>query len=184
MTGTCHISFKKTLLIHLANPQSWPVGIIVFAHVVRTSFQNCLTKQKENNALYWRDCGFGRVDHWWLPSATNYRFLKALFCFMWSCLLSSVEKPWHWGYVGDRRRPIRQAGLFLRVFHQIARLLRVKFCCRGAQKPSHLFFFLLNLSSRFLGFFSSSKWVFFDQTGFTKRTTEGHSELLGGNFET
>ena len=41
------------LLIHSANPQSWPVGIIVFAHVVRTSvrpsplFKSRKTKQQK-----------------------------------------------------------------------------------------------------------------------------------------
>ena len=57
------------LLIHSAGPQSRPVGIIVFAHVVcsyvRPSplFKSNQTKQTENNFRYWRDCGFGRVDH-------------------------------------------------------------------------------------------------------------------------
>ena len=56
------------ILIHSANPKSRPVGIIVFAHVVRPSvrphFSN-LEKNKttENNVRYWRDYGSGRMDH-------------------------------------------------------------------------------------------------------------------------
>ena len=46
------------LLIHEANPQSRPVVIIVFAHVVKTN-----QISSENNDRYWRDRGSGRVDH-------------------------------------------------------------------------------------------------------------------------
>ena len=73
-----HRSTKRTqvlvvLLIHSANPQSRPVRIIVFAHVVRASvptFQILQNKTTENNVRYWRDCGSGRVDHWWHLSCT------------------------------------------------------------------------------------------------------------------
>ena len=30
---------------------------------VRTHFSNLAKVNKENNVRYWRDCGFGRVDH-------------------------------------------------------------------------------------------------------------------------
>ena len=61
------------ILIYSADPQSWLVGIIVFAHVFRPSVRPSVrphcsksskTKQSENNVLYWQDCGSGRVDHW------------------------------------------------------------------------------------------------------------------------
>ena len=61
------------LLIHEADPQSRPVVIIVFAHVVhsyvcpsiRPPVPTFQTKQisSESNDRYWRDCGSGRVDH-------------------------------------------------------------------------------------------------------------------------
>ena len=51
-------------LIHSANPQSLPVGIVVFEHVVCPQFsKSSKTKQSKNNVRYWRDCGSGRVDH-------------------------------------------------------------------------------------------------------------------------
>ena len=75
--SSTHDRTNKAILIHSADPQSRPVGIIVFAHVVssyvrpyvrpfvRTSplFKSNQTKQTENNFRYWRDCGFGRVDN-------------------------------------------------------------------------------------------------------------------------
>ena len=33
------------------------------------------TKQSENNVHYWRDCGLGRVDHWWHLSWKNFIFV-------------------------------------------------------------------------------------------------------------
>ena len=56
------------LLIQSAHPKSRPVGIIVFAYVVRPSvptFQIWKNTTTENNVRYWRDYGSGRVDHWW-----------------------------------------------------------------------------------------------------------------------
>ena len=61
------------LLIHSADPQSRPVGIIFFTPVVRTSvrtsplFKSRNTKQilSENNVHYWWDYVSGWVDHWW-----------------------------------------------------------------------------------------------------------------------
>ena len=57
----------KQKLIHEADPQSRPVVIIVFAHVVRPSVPFPLLKTKqilnENYFRYWQDCGSGRVDH-------------------------------------------------------------------------------------------------------------------------
>ena len=58
-------------LIHSAAPQSWPVVIIIFTHVVHSSvsrpliFKASKTKQisSKNNINYWWDCGSGRVDH-------------------------------------------------------------------------------------------------------------------------
>ena len=50
------------MLIHSADPQSRPVGIIVSEHVVHFS-KSSKAKQSENNAHYWRDCWYGRVDH-------------------------------------------------------------------------------------------------------------------------
>ena len=56
-------------LIHSADPQSRPVVVIIFAHVVRPSvhphFLNLTKQTTENNGRYWRDCGSGRLDHWW-----------------------------------------------------------------------------------------------------------------------
>ena len=50
-----HSEAKKTLvpltkLIHSANPQSRPVGIIVFAHVVRPSVPTFQNLEKQNKA--------------------------------------------------------------------------------------------------------------------------------------
>ena len=65
------------ILIHSADPQSWPVVIIIFAHVVRPyvriHFSNLAKQNKttDNNGRYRRDCGSGRVDHWW----SGYVFL-------------------------------------------------------------------------------------------------------------
>ena len=64
------------ILIHSANPKSRTVVIIVFTHVVRLfvrtsvrisvlTFQIYQNKTTEHNGRYWRDCGSGRVDHWW-----------------------------------------------------------------------------------------------------------------------
>ena len=67
-------------LIHEADPQSRPVVIYIFVMSVRPSFRpsgrpavpphfskSRKTKQfsRENNDRYWRNCGFGRVDHRW-----------------------------------------------------------------------------------------------------------------------
>ena len=43
------VCFEINVLIHLANPKSWPVGIIVFEHVVRPStlFKSSKTKQQK-----------------------------------------------------------------------------------------------------------------------------------------
>ena len=76
-----------TLLIHEADPQSrQPVVITIFARVVClsvrpsfrpsvTTFQN-LSKQKKSSSKhsdpYWRDCGSGRVDHWWHACLVMY----------------------------------------------------------------------------------------------------------------
>ena len=69
---------RLLLLIHEADPQSRPVVLddIVFAHVVRPYFRPSplyQTKQisSENNVRHWRDCGSGRVDHWWHLSCYN-----------------------------------------------------------------------------------------------------------------
>ena len=56
------------LLIHVADPPSGLVVFIVFAHVVRSYVRPQFSNQnkfQENNVRYWRDCGSGRVDHWW-----------------------------------------------------------------------------------------------------------------------
>ena len=51
---------KSKILIYSADPQSWPVGIIVFAHVrssVRPHFsKSSKTIQSENNIRCWQDC--------------------------------------------------------------------------------------------------------------------------------
>ena len=36
------------------------------------------TKQRENNVRCWRDCGSGRVDHWWHLSCNLWRTVSAL----------------------------------------------------------------------------------------------------------
>ena len=58
---------ENDILIHSAVPQS--VVIIVFAHVVRPHFSKSIKTKHiscENNVVHhWRDCGSGRVDHWW-----------------------------------------------------------------------------------------------------------------------
>ena len=66
----------EILLIHLADPQSRPVVITIFARVVYTSVRPPVrlhfsksrkTKQtsSENSDCYLCECGSGRVDHWW-----------------------------------------------------------------------------------------------------------------------
>ena len=59
----------KNLLIHEADPRSRPVVITFFAGVVRPSvptIQNLAKRSSsENSDHYWRECGSGRVDHWW-----------------------------------------------------------------------------------------------------------------------
>ena len=79
------------LLIHLADPQSRPGVIIVFAQVVRPNFlKSSKTKRSsENNVHYWRDCGSGRVDHWW--------HLSCLLA--WEKIVRNVGRclrKWHW----------------------------------------------------------------------------------------
>ena len=72
------------LLIHEADPQSRPVVIIIFAHVVCSYVRQYvrqyvrpspLFKTKhlysENNVRYWQNYGSGRVDHWWHLFCTN-----------------------------------------------------------------------------------------------------------------
>ena len=76
-----HIEWIK--LIHEADPQSQPVGIVVFAHVVCSYVRpspHFKTKQisSENNVHYWRGCGSGRVDHWWHQSCAHFIFSRNL----------------------------------------------------------------------------------------------------------
>ena len=86
------------VLIHSADPQSRPIGIIVFTHVVRTSVRpnftkSSITKQSENNVRYWRDCGSGRVDHWWHLFCKNmiksHKFVNVSGAF----LVMNIKKP-------------------------------------------------------------------------------------------
>ena len=35
-------------------------------------FKSSKTKTTENDGRYWRDCGSGRVDHWWHLSCDHY----------------------------------------------------------------------------------------------------------------
>ena len=69
------------LLIHVADSQSLPVVIIIFAHVsvrpsIRPSVRPVQNKQNlsENSDPYWKDCGSGRVDYWWHASIVFYYF--------------------------------------------------------------------------------------------------------------
>ena len=39
-------------------------------------------QQSENNDHYWRDCGSGRVDHWWLLSCNDLRCAWMKFSFL------------------------------------------------------------------------------------------------------
>ena len=72
--------FLLTWLTHEAKPQSRPVVITIFTLWVWTSFRpSSLFKishsnnfLSENNVRYWRDCGSGRVDHWWHLSCIYY----------------------------------------------------------------------------------------------------------------
>ena len=78
------------ILIHETDPQSRPVVIIVFAHVVRSYVRPSplfITKQNsnKNNVRYWRDCGSGRVDHWW-------HTCLVLFIFLYLELLCEITK--------------------------------------------------------------------------------------------
>ena len=73
MTNWRH--FLLCLLIHSADPESRTVVIIVVVHIVRSSVRPHISKSSkakqitsENNIHYWRDCGSGRVDHWWFLS--------------------------------------------------------------------------------------------------------------------
>ena len=79
-----HYVSKWYLLIHSDAPQARSVVIIVFTHLVRPSVRPYIcphfsksskTKQisSENNVYYWRDCGSGRVDHWWHLSSSSFR---------------------------------------------------------------------------------------------------------------
>ena len=52
--------------------KSRPVGIIVFAHVVRPYVQIYKNKTTENNVRYWCDFESGWVDHWWHLFGFNY----------------------------------------------------------------------------------------------------------------
>ena len=84
--------FHAYIMIHSANPKSRPVGIIVFAHVVRPyvrlHFSNL---EKQNNRNYWRDCGSGRVDHWWL--------LPCAYILHYSIKLLSIKPLFAWGNI-------------------------------------------------------------------------------------
>ena len=89
-------------LIHEADPQSRPVVIIVFAHVVRPSVRRpplFNTKQisSEIKVRYWRDCGSGWVDHWRHMSCLVSIYLRFLLLLIgiWFFLssLTSAHSP-------------------------------------------------------------------------------------------
>ena len=73
-------------LIHPADPETRLVMIIIFTHVCPYFSKLSKTKQLscENNVWHWRDCGSGRVDHWWQLSCS----LIFLNC---NC---SYHRPW------------------------------------------------------------------------------------------
>ena len=84
------------LLIHSADPQSRPVVIIVFTHVIRTSVRSHFSKSSkakqisnESNVHYWPDCGSGRVVHWW--------HLSCSFCLSIPCLQAAKSVKCHMG---------------------------------------------------------------------------------------
>ena len=80
-------------LIHSAYPKSRPVGIIVFAHIVRPSplFKSRKTKQQKANVRYWHDYGSGEWiidDTCLVTSVTELPLLRKLSLF--SCKYSFV----------------------------------------------------------------------------------------------
>ena len=87
------------ILIHEANPQSRPVVIIVFAHVVRLYVRPSLFKTKQNsnesNVRYWRDCVSGRVDHWWHTCIVQIKSEKPDAIATKISMIHSVRTPSH-----------------------------------------------------------------------------------------
>ena len=64
------------------------------------------TKQSENIVRYWRDCGSGRVDHWWHLSCLYFYSLSAI-----NFNLSIVQLYFHFWLVASgngRTRTYRQ----------------------------------------------------------------------------
>ena len=73
------ISFKTRIAFHIDQLRQPTLRAISLAHVVRTSvrthFSNLARQNNKNNVCYWRDCGSGRVDHWWHLSCLILNFL-------------------------------------------------------------------------------------------------------------
>ena len=89
---------KILQLIHSADQRSRQVVIIVFARVVRPSVRphfskSSKTKQSENNVHCRRDCGSGRVDHWWHLSCSSYNWRIELLDYP---ILKRAVTPLNW----------------------------------------------------------------------------------------
>ena len=80
-------------LIHLADPESWPVVIIIFGYTYCPSVRPHFSKysktkhvSSKNNVDDWRYCGSDRVDHWWHMSCCPLFFLV----YQWEKFFASI----------------------------------------------------------------------------------------------
>ena len=59
------------------------------------TFQNLAKQNKENNDHYWRDCGSGRVDHWWHPCLVFLIFHRLSSWFYLFFTFTLEKSSWH-----------------------------------------------------------------------------------------
>ena len=77
---------NQVLLIHLANPQSQVVVIIVFTHL---SVHLYIHTQFSILHILW-DCGSGQGDYWWYLSCNSMQDVNTLVVASWSGSVGSI----------------------------------------------------------------------------------------------
>ena len=85
---------KTLILIPSADPQSRLVVIIVWCCPYFSKSSKTKQISSENNVHYWRNCGSGRVDHWWHLSCFPYFKCKIVKLFL--KLTHKFLSRWEW----------------------------------------------------------------------------------------
>ena len=108
---------KGSLFLHMSS---------VRPHFLKSS----KTKQSENNARYWRDCGSGWVDHWWhLSSSCCVSNFPMPLPFAYECMQENAREkrpfttsfnivvPWACNGFVDAVPPFHRSALFCSFSH-------------------------------------------------------------------